>query len=107
MLGAKDWLFWRLTGDYATDPSTASGFGCYGLASGAWLDDVVAGGRPSGAGVWPIADEARAPVPAALTTSPLRHDRPLSRGRAGSACLTVFPVCLGGADSVLGCLGLG
>ena len=42
LLGAKDWLFWRLTGEPATDPSTASGFGCYGLEAGAWLEDVVA-----------------------------------------------------------------
>ena len=28
LLGAKDWLFWRMTGELATDPSTASGFGC-------------------------------------------------------------------------------
>ena len=34
-------LFARLTGELATDPSTASGFGCYGLEAGAWLDAVV------------------------------------------------------------------
>ncbi len=42
LLGAKDWLFWRLTGEPATDPSTATGFGCYGLEAGSWLDEVVA-----------------------------------------------------------------
>ena len=33
---AKDHLFFRLTGDAATDPSTAAGFGCYSLAAGRW-----------------------------------------------------------------------
>ena len=36
VLGAKDHLFHRLTGEVATDPSTATGFGCYSLASGSW-----------------------------------------------------------------------
>src|SRR5580693_6162903 len=33
---AKDYLFAWLTGELATDPSTASGYGCYELAAGRW-----------------------------------------------------------------------
>src|ERR1022692_228191 len=42
LLGAKDYLFGALTGHVATDPSTASGFGCYQLRAGRWDDDVLA-----------------------------------------------------------------
>ena len=37
VLGAKDYLFAWLTGELLTDPSTATGYGCYGLAEGDWL----------------------------------------------------------------------
>src|SRR6204780_229566 len=33
---AKDYLFAWLTGELATDPSTASGYGCYELETGRW-----------------------------------------------------------------------
>ena len=33
---AKDYLFSWLTGELATDPSTASGYGCYELETGRW-----------------------------------------------------------------------
>ena len=42
LLAAKDYLFGWLTGEIATDPSTAAGFGCYRLEAGAWDGDVVA-----------------------------------------------------------------
>lgn len=35
---AKDYLFAWLTGELATDPSTASGYGCYALEAGDWAD---------------------------------------------------------------------
>jgi xylulokinase len=94
VLGAKDHLFRWLTGEYATDPSTASGFGCYGLASGAWLDDVVA-----------AAGLASSCLPAVL---PATTTAPLARAAAEPLALPAgLPVCLGAADSVLGLLGLG
>ena len=37
---AKDYLFLYLTGSLATDPSTATGFGCYGLEEGSWLPEL-------------------------------------------------------------------
>ena len=96
LLGAKDWLVWRLTGEPATDPSTATGFGCFGLESGDWLYDVldVAGGGlplPSLPGVWPSESALRLSGEAAARLG-------LPAG---------LPVAVGAADSVLGCLGLG
>ena len=41
---AKDYLFFWLTGELLTDPSTATGYGCYELATGAWLPHLA---RPS------------------------------------------------------------
>ena len=86
---AKDEVFRRLTGEEATDPSTATGFGCYEL-SGSW--DESAGDalallpeiRPS----WFSADLL--PPEAATLGLP-----------AG------LPVVLGAADSVAGAFGLG
>src|SRR4029079_16536836 len=41
VLGAKDHLLRRLTGVDATDPSTATGAGCFGLAAGAWDEGLA------------------------------------------------------------------
>jgi xylulokinase len=109
---AKDYLFSWLTGTLATDPSTASGYGCYELETGRWNDATldlarslslpgagssVPAGRPDAAGggpglpaVWPSA-----------TSRPLRAE---AAARLG--CPQV-PIVLGAADSVLGALGLG
>ncbi len=53
LLSAKDYLFYWLTGQAATDPSTATGYGCYDLGRADWLPHVaalahvsVSGGRP-------------------------------------------------------------
>src|SRR4029077_20746420 len=43
LLAAKDYLFGWLTGEIATDPSTATGFGCYRLADGALCEQVSLG----------------------------------------------------------------
>lgn len=41
LLGAKDFLFEWLTGVRATDPSTATGYGCYDLRAGRWHRGVL------------------------------------------------------------------
>jgi sugar (pentulose or hexulose) kinase len=109
---AKDYLFSWLTGALATDPSTASGYGCYELETGRWNAAALAlagslslpgtgssvpagrpdaaGGRPGLPAVWPSA-----------TSRPLRAE---AAARLG--CPPV-PIVLGAADSVLGALGLG
>jgi xylulokinase len=91
LLGAKDYLFGVLTGEVLTDPSTATGTGCYDLAVGDWIAEVVPPGLP------------RLPEIAPSTTA--RPLRPAAAGLLGLVAGT--PVVLGGADSVLGALGLG
>jgi len=108
VLGAKDYFFGQLTGEVATDQGTASGFGCYQLATGQWDEAVLAAGAAQAgrAGLrWPDGDTGLArllpPVRPARSAVPLR---PEVAARFGCAEL---PVCLGAPDSVLGALGLG
>jgi sugar (pentulose or hexulose) kinase len=94
--GAKDALFGLLTGDFATDPSTATGFGCYDLAAGRWdeaiLDEALGGGsRPDLPEIRP--SHAWAPLSADMATA-----LELPQG---------LPIVLGAADSVLAARGLG
>jgi xylulokinase len=100
LLGAKDYLYWWLTGTVATDPSTATGFGCFGLSAGTWDAGALAAGaavtHPDGRAM-----PGLPPVLASAATRPLRGEI-ASRLRCGR-----IPVCLGAADSVLGALGLG
>ena len=107
LLGAKDWFFLRLTGETATDPSTASGFGCYGLESGRWLADVVAAAHDelTAAADRPGAALRLPTLPAVLPSDASRPLTPAAAARLGLPA--GLPVFLGGADSVLGCLGLG
>jgi len=89
---AKDYLFAWLTGELATDPSTAVGYGCYELETGRWNAELLAmatldQGLPA---VWP-----------STASRPLRAE---AAARLG--CPSI-PVVLGAADSVLGALGLG
>ncbi len=92
---AKDYLFAWLTGELATDPSTASGYGCYELEEGRWNAAALAMAGPSGEG------PGLPGVRSSATSRPLRAE---AAARLG--CPPV-PVVLGAADSVLGALGLG
>jgi xylulokinase len=66
---AKDYLFAWLTGELATDPSTASGDGCYELEDGRWNDAALAmAGWPGRAGGGPGLPAVRP----CLTSRPLR-----------------------------------
>ena len=107
LLAAKDWLFWRLTGEPATDPSTASGFGCYGLGAGAWFEPAVAAAADLLVSLnnRPIDHPGLPTLPPVLPSTTVRR---LEADVATRLGLPVgLPVCLGAADSVLGCLGLG
>jgi xylulokinase len=106
VLEAKDYLFGWLTGAVATDPSTATGFGCLTLQTGEWNRGILAAaaaatasqaGQARGNDAFPVLP----PVLPATTTRPLR------RGLAARFGCDRIPVCLGAADSVLGALGLG
>ena len=89
VVAAKDHLFARLTGELATDPSTAAGFGAYLLEEGRWDDELSEG-------------FAFPPVVPSLTTAPLL-DTLADRWGVPAR----LPVVLGAADSVLGAVGLG
>jgi sugar (pentulose or hexulose) kinase len=91
LLSAKDFLFSWLTAEFATDPSTATGFGCYDLATGAWSPDLA--GKTS-----TLLPEVRPSTAAA----PLTVDAASSLGLP-----TGLPVCLGAADSISGAHALG
>jgi xylulokinase len=93
ILSAKDYLYRWLTGIFATDPSTASGFGVYSLA-GSFDDDFC-----RELGISP----ARLPQICGSEKSPGRlldsaRELGLSQGT---------PVAVGAADSVTGVLGAG
>ncbi|HUY97661.1 MAG TPA: FGGY-family carbohydrate kinase [Verrucomicrobiae bacterium] len=98
---AKDHLFHWLTGELATDPSTATGFGSFALEPRAWDVDLCqemgvnpgapAPGQPGLPQVWPCTGAAGLAAPAARRMG-------LTAG---------LPVILGGADSVMGAVGLG
>jgi xylulokinase len=101
VLGAKDLLFKWLTGEVLTDPSTATGYGCYSLVGGGWDAAIaaiagcsVSGGRPGRPGLPPVARSS--------------DTRPLHPATAAALGLPAgLPVCVGAADSVLAAEALG
>jgi xylulokinase len=123
---AKDYLFSWLTGALATDPSTASGYGCYELETGRWNAAAlalarslslpgagssvpagrpgVAGGGPGVAGGGPGVLGSGLGLPAVW---PSAASRPLRAEVAARLGCPRIPIVLGAADSVLGALGLG
>jgi xylulokinase len=96
LLGAKDYLFSWLTGQAATDPSTATGAGAYRLRGGGWDDEILA-----------AAASIAGPLPALPPVLPSSAVLPLRAEIASRLGCAPVPVCLGAADSVLGALGLG
>src|SRR4051794_30630651 len=88
-LGAKDFLFEWLTGERATDPSTATGFGCYDLGDERWIDALVPG-------------VALPEVRESSFAAELLDDRAEELGVPRR-----IPVTLGAADSVCAALGVG
>ena len=109
---AKDYLFSWLTGALATDPSTASGYGCYELETGRWnapalarslsLPDAAGGTDIAGGG--PGIPGGGPGLPAVWPTA---ASRPLQAEAAARLGCPQVPIALGAADSVLGALGLG
>lgn len=93
LVSAKDFIFTSLTDVLATDPSTATGFGCFQLADGQWNSMMLS-----------LANcELSLP-----TVYPSTHFEPLSESVAQWLGLPAgMPVCLGAADSVLGAMGMG
>src|SRR5947207_6234287 len=100
LLAAKDYLFGWLTGEIATDPSTAAGFGCYRLEASAWDGDVIAAAAALAGPAVPV-------LPSLPPVLPSTACRPLRGELAHRLGCGRIPVCLGAADSVLGAHGLG
>ncbi len=95
---AKDYVFLQLTGELATDPSTATGFGCYDLTARSWHQGIVD----------VVADLLPAAVPRLPALEPSSTVRSLSPRAASLLGLRAgLPVNLGAADSVVGATGLG
>ncbi len=90
LMSAKDHIFEALTGEFATDASTATGFGCFDLRTGAWIE-----GLASDALALP---EVRPSTSAAALSADAAEALGLTFG---------LPVYLGAADSVAGALGMG
>lgn len=97
ILSAKDYLFGLLTGEPVTDPSTASGFGCYELSTGIWNENVLRA----------VASRTGGALPALPPVLPSGTARPLLAEAAARLGCGQIPVCLGAADSAAGALGLG
>lgn len=85
LLSARDYLFFWLTGEIATDPSTASGYGVYDLSTANWSSELMRALEVEPTLLPPIVDS--------IHYGTLLQDR-LGLVRAGT------PVVLGGADSV-------
>ncbi len=99
--GAKDLVFYWLTGQLATDPSTATGFGVYDIGTGAWDSDLC---REMGSGSGPRG-RRRWDLPEVVQSS---HLAPLIESAAQELGLRPgIPVAVGGADSVVGALAAG
>ena len=101
---AKDYLFAWLTGELATDPSTAAGYGGYELETGRWNAGCLARAGLAGAG---LTGAGLAPGPRLPAVWPSATSRPLRAQAAARLDCAPIPVVLGAADSVLGALGLG
>ncbi len=93
LLGAKDYLYWWLTGCRATDPSTATGVGCFSLEAQTWEHEALArAAELLGSGL-PALPDVRPSLTAQPLASPRAEELDLPAG---------LPVVLGAADSVCG-----
>ncbi|MBV8050125.1 MAG: hypothetical protein JOZ80_02980 [Acidobacteriaceae bacterium] len=88
-LSAKDFLFLALTGVFATDPSTASGYGLYNLKSKSWDAELCS--------FWKIPVEQLPSIMSSLCSAPLS-----TAGSKMVSCAPGIPVFVGCADSVAG-----
>ncbi len=98
LLGAKDFIFGWLTGQFVTDPSTATGFGCYALEERAWDAQFVQRIVQSPAGTVPSLPQIESSQFGANILASIAHELNVSSD---------VTVCLGAADSVLGATGMG
>lgn len=92
VLGSKDWINLRLTGEIATDHSYASGSGAYSLAAGAYDAELLdAGGLDPALLPDPreSADTVGALLPDAAEALGLRAGVPVFAGAVDNACMAL------------------
>lgn len=97
LCSAKDYLFFHLTGELVTDPSTASGSGCFDITDG----------RYSGALVEAATERAGRALPRLPPVVPATCARQILPEVASDLGLGAVDVCVGAADSIMGALGVG
>ncbi len=95
--GAKDQLFWYLTGQLLTDPSTAAGYGCFDLAEKTWSKAIL-----------DTAIDLYGQIPSLPDIEPSSASRRLRSSSAEELGVrSGLPIILGAADSVLGTYAVG
>jgi gluconokinase/xylulokinase len=97
VLGAKDHLVRWMTGEVATDPSTATGFGCFDITTGRWDREIA-----SAFGIGGEGGPALPRVVPSTTTFRLRRQAAAALGLPGG-----LPITVGAADSMLSADALG
>lgn len=98
LLGAKDWILHWLTGEFATDPATATGTGAYELSSQSYSSAITAA----------AVELAGRSLPTLAPVTESTHLYRLADQRAHDLELPIgLPVAVGAADAVAAILGLG
>ncbi len=98
LLGAKDWILHWLTGEFATDPATATGTGAYELSSQSYSSTIAAA----------AAELAGRSLPTLAPVTESTHIYRLTHQRARELELPIdLPIAVGAADAVAAILGLG
>src|SRR5262249_29169516 len=94
ILGAKDYLFGWLTGTVATDPSTATGFGCLSLQAGEWSQGILAAADAAARAGQAGQPPRHHPIPVLPPVLPATTTRPLRPEHAARIGCDRIPVCL-------------
>ena len=98
LLSAKDWILHWLTGEFATDPATATGTGAYHLADNAYSEAITRAAAELTGRTLP----EFAPVVTSTSLHRLTDQRAEQLGLP-----TGLPIAVGAADAVAAILGLG
>jgi len=91
----SDWILYRLSGEYASDPSAGSSSGLFDLSTRTWSDDIIAMCGLDKSILPPVREPGT--IIGAVTANACRE----TGLKAGT------PVVVGGADTQLGLVGIG
>jgi sugar (pentulose or hexulose) kinase len=98
LLSAKDWVLHWLTGEFATDPATATGTGAYNLSTGTYSTAITGTADGLNGRALPLLS----PVTDSTTTFNMSDERARELGLPKG-----LPVAVGAADAMAAILGLG